>query len=212
MNNLYNLGANVIYNKLFDVHTSGHGYREELKLMLGLVRPKFFMPIHGERYMLVHHADIARTMGWTDRQLFVVNNGQIIEFNSLGQARIAPEKLDIDYIMVDGLGVGDVGDVVLRDRQVLAKDGMVVIIATVDKDGRLAGAPDVISRGFSYVRDPDRLVSDVRAAVKRIIDGYNCADAENWGPVRGKIRDDVGLFLFKKTEKRPMVLPVIIKV
>ena len=212
MNNLYGLGANVIYNKLFDVHTSGHGYREELKLMLSLVRPKYFMPIHGERYMLMHHAELARQMGWNDRSLFIVNNGQIMEFNHLGQARLSPEKLDIDYVMVDGLGVGDVDSVVLRDRQVLAKDGMVMIIATVDKDGRLVGAPDVIPRGFTYVHGSERLTSDVRALVKRILEGYNCSNMENWGSVRTKIRDDAGLFLFKKTEKRPMILPVIIKV
>lgn len=212
MNNLYSLGANVIYNKVFDVHTSGHGYREELKLMLGLVRPKYFMPIHGERYMQMHHAELARQMGWSDRSLFIVNNGQIMEFNHLNQARISPEKIDVDYVMVDGLGVGDVGNVVLRDRQVLAKDGMVVVITTVDTDGKLVGAPDVISRGFIYVRGSDRLIDDVRGLVKRIIDGYNCSNMENWGSVRGKIRDDIGLLLFKKTEKRPMVLPVIIKV
>lgn len=213
MNNLYSLGANVIYNKQFDVHTSGHGYREELKLMISLVRPKFFMPIHGERYMQMHHAEIARQMGWSDRSLFVINNGQIIEFNSLGQGRLSSEKIDVDYIMVDGLGVGDVDNVVLRDRQVLAKDGMVIVIATVDKDGRLIGAPDVIARGFVYNRGGlDGMISDVRGLVKRVIDGYNCSDAENWGPVRNKIRDDVGLMLFKRTEKRPMVLPVVIKV
>ncbi len=212
MNNLYGLGANVVYNKLFDVHTSGHGYREELKLMLGLTRPKYFMPIHGERYMLMHHADLARQMGWIDRHLFVMGNGQILEFNSAGQVRISPEKIDVDYIMVDGLGVGDVGNVVLRDRQVLAKDGMVVVIVTVNKDGRLVGTPDVISRGFIYVRGSDRIITEVGAIVKRIVDGSNCADIENWAPIRGKLRDDVGLLLFRRTQKRPMVLPVIISV
>lgn len=212
MNNLYGLGADVVYNKLFDVHTSGHGYREELKLMLALTKPRYFMPIHGERYMMVHHAQLAYQMGMGTRNVFLINNGNVIEFAQGGVARVSTEKIDVDYIMVDGLGVGDIGNVVLRDRQVLAQDGMVVIIATVDSDGRLVGSPDVISRGFIYVRGSERIITDIRALVKRLIDGYNCADAENWAPVRNKIRDDVGLMLFKKTEKRPMVLPVILKV
>ena len=212
MNDLYGLGANVIYNKMFDVHTSGHGYREELKLMLGLVRPRYFMPIHGERYMLVHHAELARQMGWEERSVFVQSVGDIIEFDQTGQARISSEKLKIDPIMVDGLGVGDIEQVVLRDRRVLAQDGMVVVIAAVDNDGKLVGAPDIISRGFIHVKTSERLMNDVRGAVKRIIDGYNCSNIDNWSPVRTRIRDDVGLLLFKQTEKRPMVLPVIIKV
>jgi len=212
MNDLYSLGANVIYNKMFDVHTSGHGYREELKLMLGLVRPRYFMPIHGERYMLVHHAELARQMGWDDRSLFVLNVGDIIEFDQSGQARISTEKLKVDPIMVDGLGIGDIDQVVIRDRRTLAQDGMVVVIAAVDSDGKLVGLPDIISRGFIQVKTSERLLNDVRAAVRRIIDGYNCSNIDNWSPVRSRIRDDIGLLLFKQTEKRPMVLPVIIKV
>lgn len=212
MNELYSQGANVIYNKMFDVHTSGHGYREELKLMLGLVRPRYFMPIHGERYMLVHHSELARAMGWDDRSIFVINNGTIIEFDSAGVARINAEKVKVDNVMVDGLGVGDIEQVVLRERRVLAQDGMVVVIAAVDKDGKLVGSPDIISRGFVYVKTSERLIAEVRGAVRKIVDGYTCANIENWSPVRNRIRDDVGLLLFKRTEKRPMVLPVIIKV
>ncbi len=212
MNDLYSLGANVIYNKMFDVHTSGHGYREELKLMLGLVRPRYVMPIHGERYMQMHHAELARSMGWDDRSLFVLNNGDIIEFDQSGQAHISTEKVKVEPIMVDGLGIGDIDNVVIRDRRVLAQDGMVVVIAAVDNDGKLVGLPDIISRGFIQVKTSERLINDVRGAVRRIIDGYNCSNIDNWSPVRNRIRDDIGLLLFKQTEKRPMVLPVIIKV
>lgn len=212
MNNLYSLGTNVIYNKMFDVHTSGHAYREEMKLMLGLVRPKYFLPIHGERFMLVHHAEIAYQMGWDEKNVFVLDNGQVMEFNNLGQGKVLPLKLDCDYVMVDGLGVGDIGNVVLRDRQVLAEDGMVVIVATIDKEGKLASSPDIISRGFIYVKGAEKLINDVRHMVRKLITENNVADIANWAPVRNKIRDDVGQLLFQKTEKRPMVLPVIIRV
>ncbi|MBI4250652.1 ribonuclease J [Candidatus Uhrbacteria bacterium] len=212
MNNLFLLGADVVYNKLFDVHASGHAYREEMKLMLGLVRPRYFMPIHGERYMLVRHAEIARQMGWSDKSIFIMGNGESIEMNHAGVARLSPQKIDIDYIMVDGLGVGDVGNVVIRDRQVLAQDGMVVIVAPVDKNGKLAVEPDVISRGFVYVKGSEHLMGEVKSIVIRILESQNLADIELWAPVRNRIRDDVGALLFKKTEKRPMVLPVMIKV
>ncbi len=212
MDNLFRLGANVIYNQLFDVHTSGHAHNEEQKLMLGLTRPKYFMPIHGERHMQVRHAEIARQLGWDDKNIFVVDNGAIIEFNAQGQGRVAPQKVDVDYIMVDGLGVGDIGNVVLRDRQVLAEDGMVVIIATVDKHGKLTATPDIISRGFIYVKSAEHILQEVRVLVKKLIDGATVEDMNNWTPVRNKVRDDVGLLLFQRTEKRPMILPVIIKV
>lgn len=212
MNDLYSLGAHVIYNKMFDVHTSGHGYREELKLMLGLVRPRYVMPIHGERYMQMHHAELARSMGWDDRSLFVIGNGTVVEFDHTGAARVGAEKVKVDNVMVDGLGIGDIEHVVLRERKVLAQDGMVVVIAAVDKDGKLVGSPDIISRGFVYVKTSERLIAEVRGQVRKIVDGYNCSNIENWSPVRNRIRDDVGLLLFKRTEKRPMVLPVIIKV
>lgn len=212
MDNLFRLGANVVYSKLFDVHASGHAAREELKLMLGLVRPKYFMPIHGERHMLVRHGEIAQQMGWPDSNIFIVDNGQIMEFDTQGNGKIAQEKVDVDYIMVDGLGIGDIGNVVLRDRQVLAQDGMVVIVATVDKDGKLASSPDIISRGFIYVKGSEYIINEVRTMVRKLIDSCKLDDPENWTPLRNKIRDDVGLLLFQKTEKRPMVLPVIIRV
>ena len=212
MNNLFSLGAHVVYNKTFDVHTSGHANREELKLMFGLVRPRHFVPIHGEKYMQMHHADIARQIGIPDSNIFVMDNGHILEFNSKGDARLSAEKLLIDYVMVDGLGVGDTSNVVIRDRQVLAQDGMVVVIATVDGAGKLVSSPDIISRGFIYVKGADALLHDVRILVKKIIENHNIADIENWNSMRGKLRDDIGKFLFQRTEKRPMILPVIIKV
>lgn len=212
MNKLFAFGADVIYKQIFDIHTSGHAHQEELKMMLNIIRPKYVMPMHGERYMLVRHAELAKQLGWDDKSIFVINNGEIIEFNQQGQASLSKEKINVDYVMVDGLGVGDVSEVVLRDRQVLAQDGMVVIIATVDKDGKTTQLPDVISRGFVFMKGSAKLAEETRALAAKIIDSRNMRDIEQWGSVRDKIRDDVGAFLFQKTEKRPMVLPVIVQV
>ncbi len=212
MNKLYGLGADVIYQTLFDVHTSGHAYREEIKLMLGLARPKYFMPIHGERFMQIRNAEVAQQLGWDDKNIFIMNNGDILEFNQTGQARLSSLKIEIDYIMVDGLGVGDVSDVVIRDRQVLAQDGMVVVITTLDREGNIASSPDIISRGFIYVKNAEQLISAVRSMAKRIIEQNDMKNIENWTSVRNRLRDDIGAFLFQKTEKRPMIIPVIIRV
>ncbi len=212
MNKLFSFGADVIYKQIYDIHTSGHAHQEELKMMFNILRPKYFMPMHGERYMLVRHAELAKQLGWDDKSIFVINNGEIIEFNQQGQAMLSKEKINVDYVMVDGLGVGDVSEVVLRDRQVLAQDGMVVIIATVDANGKTTQDPDVISRGFVFMKSTEKLMIETRSLVVKIINGQNLKDIEQWGSVRDKIRDDVGKLLFQKTEKRPMVLPVIVQV
>lgn len=212
MNKLFSFGADVIYKQIFDIHTSGHAHQEELKMMLNILRPKYVMPMHGERYMLVRHAELAKQLGWDDKSIFVINNGEIIEFNQQGQAALSKEKINVDYVMVDGLGVGDVSEVVLRDRQTLAQDGMVVIVVTIDKDGKTTQSPDVISRGFVFMKGSEKLAEDTRALVTKIVNTRNAKDIEQWGSVRDKIRDDVGAFLFQKTEKRPMVLPVMIQV
>lgn len=212
MNKLFAFGADVIYKQIFDIHTSGHAHQEELKMMLNIIRPKYVMPMHGERYMLVRHAELAKQLGWDDKSIFVINNGEIIEFNQQGVATLSKEKINVDYVMVDGLGVGDTSEVVLRDRQVLAQDGMVVVIATIDKDGKTTQVPDVISRGFVFMKGSEKLAEDTRALVVKIVNSHNAKDIEQWGLVRDKIRDEVGKFLFSKTEKRPMVLPVIVQV
>lgn len=208
MNKLFALGADVVYKQIFDIHTSGHAHQEELKLMLNMVRPRYVLPMHGERYMQMRNAELAKQLGWTNTDIFVINNGEIIEFDQSGKAALSKEKIPVDYIMVDGLGVGDVSEVVLRDRQTLAQDGMVVIVAALDKDGKLTRDPDIISRGF---KGSDTLMGETRALVLKIILEKNYKDIEQWGLLRDKLRDDVGMLLFQKSEKRPMVLPVIIQ-
>lgn len=211
MNRLIDKGAKVIYNRLLDIHTSGHGRREDLKRMIQLTKPQYFIPTHGEHYMLVQHGEIAENCGVNPKNIFMMYNGQILEITSQG-AKISKSRLPADYVMVDGLGVGDVGNVVLRDRQVMAQDGMFVVIVTVDNEtGKLIGEPDIISRGFIYMKGSNKLIQETKQKVKEIINSHT-QNTNNWSPVKSRIRDEIGLFLFKKTERRPMVLPVVIQV
>lgn len=210
---LYRQGANVFHYKMLDIHASGHANQDELKEMLDMLRPKFLLPIHGQFSMLVNHGDLAVKWGMAEKQVVVAENGQVI---SLTKNHMAIEKQGVqaNYVMVDGLGVGDVGEVVLRDRQNLAKDGMFVIIAIVDKKtGKVRGSPDIISRGFIYLRESKELLSQVR---KRTIDIVNQSTdsqgATNWMYVRDSVKNKISDFLFRKTERNPMVLPVIIEV
>lgn len=229
MNSLFRLGAKVIYNKIFDVHVSGHAYQEELKLNLSLLRPKYFIPNHGERHMLERHADLAREIGVPDKNIFILSNGQVLEikpappvgpvdnftyYKKSVRAYVSSKKIPSHYVMVDGLGVGDIGNVVLRDRQVMSQDGMFVIIITIDnKDLKLIGSPDIISRGFIYMRESKILLKQVRDKVRDIVARHTqTKNVENWQPLKTALRDEIGGFLFQKTERRPMILPVVIEV
>ena len=206
-------GANVFHYKMMDIHASGHAKQEELKEMIKIMKPKFFMPIYGQYSMLVRHSELAKEEGIPKENILVAENGNIINLN---KERILKEKGEVpsNYIMVDGLGIGDVGEIVLRDRQNLSRDGMFVIIAIVDKTaGRVKGSPDIISRGFVYLRESKDLLKETR---KRVIGIINTAagstGAINWSYVKDEVRNKIGEFLFYKTKRRPMVLPVIIEV
>ncbi len=205
-------GAKLVDNAMVDIHAGGHAKQEDLKLMLRLTKPRFFMPMHGNRFMLEAHADLAEAVGTPRANIFVADNGQIVEFDKAG-ARLTTEFVPSDYVFVDGLGVGDVSEVVLRDRRELAEDGMVVVVCKIDKKtGSLIGDPDLISRGFVYQKDPTGLVLRARDFVKKIL-----KDADPKTPaldeyLKAKVRNEVGSFLFKETERRPMILPVLIDV
>jgi len=177
------------------------------------MKPHFFMPIHGQYSMLVANAEIAKEAGIDEKNIIVVENGHIV---SLDQRRIFVEKevVPSNYIMVDGLGVGDVGEVVLRDRQMLAQDGMFVVVVIIDKTtGRVKGSPDIISRGFIYLRESKDLLKETRKKVVFIIDHTVVAGgAVNWTYVKDEIRNKIGQFLFSKTQRRPIILPVVIEV
>ena len=210
---LYRQGANVFHYKMMDIHASGHANQDELTQMLELMRPKFFMPIHGQISMLVNHAKLAQELGMPEKNIIVSENGQIVAVSKT-QILIQKTKVPANYIMVDGLGVGDVGEVVLRDRQNLAKDGIFVIIIVVNRQtGTVKGSPDIISRGFIYLRESKDLLREVRKkAIATVNHSTNSAGPINWVHVRDVVRKQISEFLFVKTERSPMVLPVIIEV
>ena len=212
--NLSRRGVNVVHYHMMDVHSGGHAKREDLKLLFNIVQPKYLIPIHGNHYMLRQNGENAKKLGMPDENVLVAENGQVIEFGSKNSGKLTHEKVPANYVMVDGLGVGDIGNVVLRERQQLAKDGMFTVIAVIDSNtGRQIGNADLISRGFIYMRNNQELLKDARMEIKKIIEqktqgGYPI----NWEYVRGAIRDEMGQYLFNKTQRRPMVLPVIIEV
>ncbi len=212
MDTLYRKGANVINYKMMDVHAGGHAKKEDIKLMLALFKPKFYVPIEGNHFLLRENAKVAYSMGWSKDNVFIVDNGQVMEFWKDG-GMLTKEKIVTDYVFVDGLGVGDVSQVVLRDRQVLAEDGMVIVIAQIEKKtGKIVGYPDIISRGFIFMKEHQELIKATRDQVKKAIDDNDPKSAADPKYTRDRIRDEIGKFLFQKTERRPMILPVIIEV
>ncbi|XOA42819.1 MAG: ribonuclease J [Candidatus Nealsonbacteria bacterium] len=206
-------GAKVYHYKMMDIHAGGHARKEELKEMLEIMKPKFFLPNHGQHSMLFAHAELAKKIGIPEKNIIVAENGQIINL-SRKRIFIEKEKAPSNYIMVDGLGIGDVGEIVLRDRQMLAKDGMFVIIAIIDKQtGKVRGSPDIISRGFVYLRESKGLLRDTRKKIIAIVNKTaGRGGAVNWTYVKNEIRNKIGQFLFSKTQRRPMILPVLIEV
>ena len=209
----YRQGCIVYHYKMMDIHAGGHAQQEELKEMIKILRPRFFLPIHGQYSMLVNHGNLAKSAGIPEKNIVIAENGQVINLNR-NKISIEKKRIEANYIMVDGLGVGDVGEVVLRDRHSLAKDGMFVIIVVIDKlTGKVKGSPDIISRGFVYLRESKELLRETR---KKTIDLINRAagsgGAVNWTYVKDEMRNKIGQFLFSKTQRRPMILPVVIEV
>jgi ribonuclease J len=210
-------GGKIIHYKMMDVHAGGHAKQEDLKLMMRLLRPKFFMPIEANHYMLKAHADLAEQVGIEKENIFVADNGQVLEVkknpNGETSAVLTEEKVMTDYVMVDGLGVGDVSNIVLRDRRMMADDGMIVVIATIDsKTGDPIGNPDLISRGFVYMKENRDLIESTRMKAKSIVKNNNAYTQNDIDHIKNTIRNEIGQFLFSKTKRRPMVLPVVIKV
>jgi len=209
-------GAKVIHYEMMDVHAGGHAKQEDLKLMMRLLKPEFFMPIEANHFMLQAHADLAKQIGIPDENIFVADNGQVVEFSKAGQniaGKLLKTKVPTDYVMVDGLGVGDVSNIVLRDRRVMADDGMIVVIATIDaKTGEPIGNPDLISRGFVYMKENRDLIEKTRMKAKKIVKDSDSRTPADDDYIKNKIRNEIGQFLFAKTKRRPMVLPVVIKV
>lgn len=206
-------GAEIFHYQMMDIHAGGHGNQEDLTQMIKLTRPKYFMPIHGNRYMLKIHGDVARGSGIPEKNIFVADNGQIIEFTKAKEGALTQKKINTDHVMVDGLGVGDISNIVLRDRKMMAADGMLVVIATIDgKTGRLVQNPDLISRGFIYMKGQKRLVEQTRKKAREIVERQDPRTLANYAYIKNKLRDEIGQFLYNKTQRRPMILPVVIEV
>ena len=210
INNLFRQGAEVFYQAISNVHVSGHGAQEELKLMLGLLRPQFIMPVHGEYRQLFLHEKLACSLGIPKDHIVVVEDGDIVEVTP-NSIKIASHVAS-GNVYVDGLGVGDVGQIVLRDRQVLAQDGILMAVLTVDKEtGQPLAGPDIVSRGFVYMRDAEELLESARERVLESFIGLN-GHASDWAFIKDKIKHTLSEFLYEKTHRRPMILPVVMEV
>lgn len=209
---LYRRGAKVINYRMMDVHAGGHGRKEDLKLMISLIKPQYYVPIEGNHFMLKDNAELAYSLGWDKEHVFVADNGQIMEFKG-NRGVMRKEKAPSSYVFVDGLGVGDVSDVVLRDRNELASDGMIVVITQVEKKtGKLVGAPDIISRGFVHMKENRDLILGIKKVVERSASSSDPKSAADDDYIRQQIRNEVGKFVLQKTNRRPMILPVVISV
>lgn len=211
INHLYMLGADVVYEKANGVHVSGHASQEELKIMQNLVRPKFFMPVHGEYRHLIKHAGLAIARGMDKKNIVIAENGSIVE---LTRNRIGINgKVPSGKVLIDGLGVGDVGNIVLRDRRQLSQDGIMIVVVGIDKaTNRVMSGPDIVSRGFVYVREAEDLMDQAKAKVQNALNKCEDNNVTEWSAIKGAIRDSLGRFLFDKTRRHPMILPIIMEV
>jgi ribonuclease J len=211
--NLTRQGAKIFDYKMLDIHSSGHAPREELKTVMKKVKPKFFLPIHGFYFMRKKSATVAQeTLGLRPENTIISDNGLIVEMQK-GKVEITGEEVPSSYVLVDGLGVGDIGEVVLRDRRALAEEGMVVLITTISKkNGNVLKNPDIISRGFIYLKDNKGLLNNVRKKIRGIISRIPNRQSLDVDYVKTLIQDQVGKYLYFKTQRRPMILPVIIEI
>ena len=211
INELMKRGANVIYEKMYDVHVSGHACQEELKLMMNIVKPKYVIPLHGEQKHLMKHSMLASQMGVSEDNVVIAGNGNVIEITN-GSIKIS-ETVPAGRILVDGLGVGDVGSIVLRDRKHLSDDGIIIVAVSIDSISRevLAG-PDVVSRGFVYVKESETLMNEINDLVSDILERCYIGNIRDWSSIKIKIKDGVSRFLYSKTRRSPMILPIIMEV
>lgn len=211
INGLLKLGAEVIYESMYDVHVSGHACQEEQKLLLRLANPKYFLPMHGEYKQLKKHAATAASMGIPKENIYVAELGDCIVVSQDG-IRLG-EPVVAGSVMVDGLGVGDVGNVVLRDRRHLSQDGLVIIVATVDsKTGEILAGPDIVSRGFVYVREAEKLLDDAKEQVQQVLNRCRIEKVRDWNSVKTRIRETISVFMYRRTKRSPMILPILMEV
>ena len=208
---LEKLGAEVIYNELADVHVSGHACKEELKLMLSLTKPKYFMPVHGEYRFLKTHAELAVSTGTPKENIFIMENGRTLEIGK-DSAKMT-NQVPSGMILVDGLGVGDVGNIVIRDRQLLSENGMIIVVVTLDRrTSKVIAGPDIVTRGFVYVRESEDLMEDIRALAKDELDKCDKDNIRDWSSIKSNLRDSLTRYVYSKTKRQPMILPILMDV
>lgn len=207
---LFRAGANVISGKR-TIHVSSHGSQEELKFMINLMKPKFFIPVHGEFRMLKAHSKIAKECGLQDEQIYILNRGEIVEIK---EDKLNPGgKVSSGNILIDGIGVGDVGNIVLRDRKLLSQDGILIVVVTLTKqEKKIISGPEIISRGFVYVRESEKLLDESTKMVREIVEKNTAKESFDWSSLKQDVRDELNRYLFEKTKRRPMILPIIMEV
>ncbi len=211
INELFFKGAEVVYDRLSNLHVSGHACQEELKMMLALTQPKFFVPVHGEQRHLRRHAELAKSMGIDPRRIVISETGRVVELS--GKSIKLAGTVPTGQVLVDGSGVGDVGSVVLRDRKHLADEGMIVVVCTLSsEDGSLVTGPDIITRGFVYVKESDELMEDLKRVVLESLDGCSSRRITDWAGIKGRIKADLSGYLYKTTKRSPMILPVLTEI
>ena len=211
VDDLMQIGAEVVYSALADVHVSGHACQEEQKLIIALAKPKYFIPVHGEYRQLMAHAETAKQMGIDGKNIILMSNGRVLEINE-EEAKLTT-SVQSGKLLVDGLGVGDVGNIVLRDRQHLSQDGLIIIVLTMDSNtGEVVAGPDVISRGFVYVRESENLMDDVKSVVRHEIKKCEERDIRDWATIKSTVRENLKDYIFMKTKRNPMIIPIIMEV
>ena len=211
IDDLMQIGAEVVYSSLYDVHVSGHACQEEQKLILALSKPKYFIPVHGEYRQLIAHSETAQSMGIDKDNIIMLSNGRVLEINEYGAELTT--SVQSGRILVDGLGVGDVGNIVLRDRQHLSQDGLIVIVLTMDSNtGEVVAGPDVISRGFVYVRESENLMDDVKSVVRHEIRNCEERGIRDWATIKSATRENLRDYIFMKKKRNPMIIPIIMEV
>ena len=207
---LISKGAEVIYDAMEEVHVSGHACREELKLIHSLIKPKYFVPVHGEYRHLKEHAELAKSLGMDEKNIFLLDNCDVLELT--GKKAVKAKSIHTGTVYVDGSGVGDVGNIVLRDRKVLSQDGILTAVLAIDKESKeIISGPDIISRGFVYVKDSNDLLSEATTLIEREVENCLANDIVDWYSIKSKIKSSLGQFLYTKTKRKPMIIPVIVE-
>jgi len=212
VNRLLEKGAEVIYSGIADIHVSGHACQEELKLLHTLLKPKYFMPVHGEYRHLMSHAKLAKDLGMPEENIFVLDNGDTL---TVSRSRAVKEETGVpsEAVLVDGLGVGDVGNIVLRDRKMLSESGLIIVVAAIDRDGRyVVSGPDIISRGFVYVRENEHLIEEARQVAMDALDRCLERNIKDWNSMKSQVRDSLSSYIYETTKRTPLILPIFLEV